>query len=174
MNLPRVRVVHLPAAVIESLAEADLAAASALAPVPLSPWLVDATNLPIWRMRARQVAETPADLAWVTGAVQDSDAGLVVGAGGFHGAPDERGMVEAGYGIDPALRRRGYGRALLDHLVERARSEPGVTVLRLTISPDNLASLALAAALPFVEVGEQWDEADGLETIYEMDVSAER
>lgn len=43
-------------------------------------------------------------------------------------------------------------------------------VFRLTIAPDNEPSLALARQFPFVEVGEQWDDEDGLETIYEMPV----
>ena len=43
--------------------------------------------------------------------------------------------------------------------------------LRATVSPDNAASLALIAQYPFVEVGEQWDDEDGLETIYEMPVA---
>lgn len=170
MTSPQVRVVHLPAAVLEALAEDDLATASALAPVALTPWVADADNLPVWRMRATQVADTPQDLAWVTGLVLDGDR--VVGAGGFHAAPDDRGMVEAGYRIDPEHRRRGYGRATLQHLLDRARRDPDVSVLRLTISPDNLPSLAMAAPFGFAEVGEQWDEEDGLETIFELDVSA--
>ena len=49
---------------------------------------------------------------------------------------------------------------------------PSVRILRATVSPDNAPSLALIAQYPFVEVGEQWDEEDGLETIYEMPVAA--
>ena len=37
----------------------------------------------------------------------------------------------------------------------------------MTISPDNAASYALAAQYGFAKVGEQWDEEDGLEIIYE-------
>jgi len=168
----RVRIVQLEPEVLRALAADDLAAADALAPVALTPYLVSPEKIGVWRMRARQVVESPQDLPWVTGAVVDVDTGLVVGAGGFHAAPDERGMVEAGYGVDPARRRRGYARAVLEALMERARTEASVRVLRLTISPENEPSLALARQYPFVEVGEQWDEEDGLETIYELDVTA--
>ena len=72
-------------------------------------------------------------------------------------------MVEVGYGVDPAYRRRGYARAALLLMIERARSDPSVRVFRVTVSPDNAASLGLVAQLPFVEVGEQWDDEDGLE-----------
>ena len=43
-------------------------------------------------------------------------------------------------------------------------------MLRATVSPTNHASLALIHEHPFLEVGEQWDDEDGLETIYEMPV----
>ena len=41
-------------------------------------------------------------------------------------------------------------------------------MLRATVSPENTASLGLIAQLPFVEVGEQWDDEDGLETTFEL------
>ena len=89
---------------------------------------------------------------------------------GFHGPPNGDGMVEVGYGIDPAFRRRGYARAALLLMLERARAHPDVRTFRATVSPENTASLGLIAQLPFVEVGEQWDDEDGLETIFELEV----
>jgi hypothetical protein len=41
--------------------------------------------------------------------------------------------------------------------------------VRVTISPDNVASYQLASQYGFTEVGEQWDDVDGLEIIYEVD-----
>ena len=55
-------------------------------------------------------------------------------------------------------------------MIERARSDPSAHVFRVTVSPSNTASLGLVAQLPFVEVGEQWDDEDGLETIFELPV----
>ena len=43
-----------------------------------------------------------------------------------------------------------------------------VHVLRATVSPDNAASRSLVLSEGLVEVGEQWDEEDGLETVYEI------
>jgi RimJ/RimL family protein N-acetyltransferase len=40
-------------------------------------------------------------------------------------------------------------------------------VVRASISPDNVASLALIRSLGFEQRGEQWDEIDGLELIFE-------
>lgn len=46
-----------------------------------------------------------------------------------------------------------------------------MATLRATISPDNTPSYNLIAGYGFSEVGEQWDEVDGREIIYELDVS---
>lgn len=54
-----------------------------------------------------------------------------------------------------------------------AAREPQVHTVRVTISPDNVASHQLASQYGFVEVGEQWDDEDGLEIIYEVDLSSE-
>jgi RimJ/RimL family protein N-acetyltransferase len=168
---PVVRIVHLTPEALAVLAAGDLASASALTGLPLTPYTVSEERIGVWRRRATQVLETPADLPWVTGVLVDDTSGAVVGGAGFHGAPDADGMVEVGYGTDPDHRRRGYARAALLLMVERAQEDPAVRVLRATVSPDNTASLGLVAQLPFVEVGEQWDDEDGLETIFELDVS---
>jgi hypothetical protein len=39
----------------------------------------------------------------------------------------------------------------------------------VTIGPDNAASYQLALQYGFTETGEQWDDEDGLEIIYEVD-----
>jgi hypothetical protein len=44
--------------------------------------------------------------------------------------------------------------------------------VRVSISPDNVASHRLASQYGFTEVGEQWDDEDGLEIIYEVDLRA--
>jgi RimJ/RimL family protein N-acetyltransferase len=90
-----------------------------------------------------------------------------VGLAGFHGAPDAAGMVEVGYRVDPELRRRGYARQSLETLLAVARRHPDVRAVRAAISPDNAASLALVKSYGFVEKGEQWDEEDGREIIFE-------
>lgn len=168
---PQIRIVHLDGPTLIALADGDLDRAQQSSPVPLSPWLVSEEAIGTWRFRARQAVETPEDLPWVTGVLYDSDEDVVVGKAGFHAAPDPDGRVEVGYAVDPAYRRRGYARAALEAMINRALTDPDVHVLRATVSPDNDASLALLAQYPFVEVGEQWDEEDGLEMIYELDVS---
>jgi RimJ/RimL family protein N-acetyltransferase len=77
-------------------------------------------------------------------------------------------MVEIGYAVVPIYRRHGYARAALQMLLERARGEPAVSKVRVTIAPENSASHDLATQYGFTAVGEQWDDEDGLEIIYEV------
>lgn len=158
---------QLSPATLRALADGDHDEANATAPVELTEALVAPSFRGTWAMRARQVVDDPASAAWVTGVVWDDDADLAVGGAGFHGPPDADGMVEIGYGVVPAYRRRGYARAAFEALLRRADVEPDVRVVRVTISPDNTASRDLALPYGFVEVGEQWDEEDGLEIVYE-------
>jgi hypothetical protein len=53
-------------------------------------------------------------------------------------------------------------------------TEPGVKTLRYTVSPTNIASIALINSFGFDFMGEQLDEVDGPESIYEISVDAYR
>jgi RimJ/RimL family protein N-acetyltransferase len=164
----RVRIVHLNAAVFRALADGDVTAANAVSPVPLTPYFGESELRGLWRMRSAQAEADPAAADWVTGVIWDDDQQLAVGGAGYHGPPDAAGMVEIGYGVDPAHRRRGFARAALEALLRRAVTEPQVHTVRVTISPDNVASHRLAKQYGFAEVGEQWDDEDGLEIVYEV------
>lgn len=162
-----VRVVHLNPATFRALAAGDLAAADAASPVPASPYLAGPECRSVWRRRSRQCEQDPAAAAWVTGIIWDEHRRLAVGRAGFHGPPDATGTVEIGYAVDPAYRRRGYARAALAALLDRAAREPAVRTVRVSIRPDNVASYRLAARYGFREIGEQWDDEDGREIVYE-------
>jgi RimJ/RimL family protein N-acetyltransferase len=168
--MKRVRIVHLSGAAFQALADGDLEAADAVSPVPLTDYLAGPERQGVWRMRSRQAESDPSCADWVTGVIWDEDAGLAVGGAGYHAPPDEAGMVEIGYGVDPQYRRRGYARAALEALLDRAKREPAVRTVRVSISPENEASYRLASQYGFRRVGEQWDDEDGLEIVYEMSV----
>jgi len=163
-----VRIVQLNGAAFQALARGDLAAANAASPVPLSAYFAGPDWRSVWRMRSRQVEDDPASAAWVTGVIWDEQRRLAVGRAGYHGPPDAAGMVEIGYAVTPEHRRRGYARAALEALLRRATDEPQVRTVRVTISPDNLASYDLASQYGFTQVGRQWDDEDGLEIVYEL------
>lgn len=165
-----VTIEQLPIAALEALAAGDTASAAQHSHARLTPWLVGPECLGTWRRRAEQVATTPADEAWVTGIVVAD--GVAVGRAGFHAAPDTDGMLEVGYAIDPGHRRRGYARAALGFLLDRARETPGARRVLASVGPQNVPSLALVRSRGFVQVGEQMDEEDGLELVLALDVEA--
>ncbi|MYW01907.1 GNAT family N-acetyltransferase [Streptomyces sp. SID3343] len=167
---PRVRFVDLAGPPMTALADGDLDAAGAAAGITLPDYFVTDTARRLWRMRLAQVADDPGSARWFARAAVSETEGVVVGYSGFHGPPDRVGMVELGYSVVPEFRRRGYARAMLTAMAERAAAEPDVATLRVTISPDNAASLATIVGFGFVRVGEQIDEIDGLEIIFEVPV----
>jgi RimJ/RimL family protein N-acetyltransferase len=155
----------LAAPAMMAMLEGDIDRASAITGVRLPPaFLGDGW---LWRYRLRQIEADPAAAPWLVRAVVLRPDGVAVGHAGFHGPPDERGMIEIGYRILPEYRRRGYGRAVARALIQEAAAHPAVQVIRASISPSNDASLALIRPLGFVKVGEQWDEEDGLEIVFE-------
>jgi len=160
--------VPLSVPVLEALLQGDLDAASAGAGAPLTPYLVDEGWL--WLIRLEQVTTDPRSLAWIARAALDRATGVVVGHVGFHGPPDERGMVEVAYSVDPAWRRQGYATDMLRAALAWAAESPEVTVVRASVSPENTGSLATLRHFGFQHVGEQHDEVDGLELLFERPV----
>jgi ribosomal-protein-alanine N-acetyltransferase len=79
-------------------------------------------------------------------------------------------MVEVGYSIDPAERRKGYARAALKVMVQVGRADERVKVVRASITPENVRSKNLVVSEGFTKVGAQWDDEDGEEIIWELGV----
>ncbi|MGV8876487.1 MAG: GNAT family N-acetyltransferase [Rhodoglobus sp.] len=134
----------------------------------VTPYLAGEECAGLWRYRRDQLAKTPADAPWVTRFVVVAGIRAAVGVAGFHGAPDHQGVVELGYRIEPQHRRNGYARLALETLLAVAAQHPAVRVVRATISPNNSVSRTLVEGYGFVVVGEQWDEEDGREIIFEV------
>lgn len=161
---PVVDLVLLEEPALRALAGGDLVAASAAAGVQIPPPFLDDARL--WRLRVDAVRKSPEVTPWLPRAIVVGDDRVVVGHAGFHGPPDDDGMVEVGYSVLPEHRRRGHARAALAALIAFAR-ERGARTVRASISPDNAASQALVASFGFAHVGEQWDEEDGRELVFE-------
>ena len=163
-----VRFVELTSTAMRALLADDLAAARAETGYELGDaFLTDAAKW-LWQYRVDQLDADPTSIGWLVKLVL-SEPG-VVGYAGFHGPPDAAGMVEIGYTVDPQYRRQGYARAIVAALLELAASKPEVHTVRASISPTNAASLATIAGFGFLEAGEQWDEEDGLELLFERAV----
>ena len=165
-----VRLSRLPEAAIHALAAGDLATANRLSGFELPASFVEEGGSHVWLMRSKQIEADPDCAQWITRAIVDTASGDVVGRAGFHGPPDADGMLEVGYAVDPRHRRKGYARAAFEVLLAWARADASTMTLRATIRPDNAASYNLIAQYPFTRTGEQWDDIDGREIIYDMDV----
>ncbi|MFB7368270.1 GNAT family N-acetyltransferase [Streptomyces sp. NPDC056222] len=169
LSLPkRVRFVELNAKALRALADGDLAGGSAEAGVALDEHFVGERARWIFGYRADQLTQDPSVAPWITRAAVSEPDGSVVGDAGFHGPPDEAGVVEIGYTVVPGYRRQGYARAMVAALLDRAAAEPGVRTVRATIRSDNNASLATIAGFGFTRVGERGNERDGLDIIFEV------
>jgi len=95
----------------------------------------------------------------------------VIGHIGFHAPPDARGALEVGYTVDAGYRRQGYAFEAVQALVAWATLEFGVRHFVASIAPDNVASLGLARKLGFVQTGKHWDEEDGEELVFELNLT---
>ena len=92
----------------------------------------------------------------------------IIGSTSFHGVPDENGMMEIGLGIEEAFRNQGYAKEALLGMWRWVSDQPIVKTLRYTVSPDNLPSIAVINYFGFEYKGQQMDEIEGPENIYEM------
>lgn len=129
-------------------------------------WLMD--------LRLNQAKNDPAYVPWLPRAIGLREQGIMVGYVNFHTAPGpdylatlSPGGVEFGYEIFTEYRRRGYAQETVIGIMEWTHRTHGVERFVLSISPDNIPSLGLAHKLGFVKIGEQMDEDDGLEEVFE-------
>ena len=98
----------------------------------------------------------------------------IIGSSGFHDVPNHHGMIEIGMGIEPAFRGRGFAQEMLQGMWKWAIDQPRVHTLRYTVTPDNAPSQAIIKKFGFHYAGQQMDDEDGPEDIYEMKVDEYR
>ena len=120
------------------------------------------------RFRIPRVKASPefAEIAIILAISKETNE--VVGSAGFHDFPDEKGMIEIGYGIVPRMQNQGLGKELLIGMWKLICARDDVKILRYTASPDNAPSLQIVRKLGFTEIGVQIDPEDGPELIFEM------
>ena len=123
-------------------------------------------------LRLRQMHEDERVLTWCPNAVVLD--GQMIGHAGYHGPPgvnatQDPNAVECGYTIYPAWRGRGYATQAVVMLMDLAEEQGGIQRFVLSVSPTNEPSLAIVRKLGFVKTGEQMDEEDGLEHVFELE-----
>jgi ribosomal protein S18 acetylase RimI-like enzyme len=82
-------------------------------------------------------------------------AGQLVGHGMLDPLPlaAVRHVVHLTLAVHPGWQGRGIGRALLEHLIEWAKSAPAVEKIELNVRATNTAAHALYSKLGFAEIG---------------------
>ena len=122
------------------------------------------------RWRVPQVKANPEVNKWFVRWMVLRETREIVGSLSFHGAPDETGMLEIGIGVHENFWRQGFGYEALLGMWLWAAPQAGVLKFRYTVDPNNEASVGLVRKFGFVHVGQQVDDEDGPEDIYEMSV----
>ena len=118
--------------------------------------------------RVPQVKVDPALNKWFVRFIVLKESREIIGSTSFHGAPDSEGMIEIGLGIEPAFQGQGFAKEALLSMWRWAVNFPEIRTLRYTVSPDNLPSIAVIKYFGFDHKGQQMDDIDGPEDIYEI------
>ena len=166
----RLELHHIPAAGLISLLEEkrdELAIAGRDFTNPHGVLIDDEGPLP-WRVP--QVKEEPSTNKWFVRFIVLKESREVIGSTSFHGVPDENGMMEIGIGLDEKFWGKGFAKEALLGMWRWVCNDPQVEILRYTVSPSNIASIKIIEGFGFKYLGQQLDEIDGPENIYEMSV----
>lgn len=166
----RLELVSMSVPFMRALGERDLSTAARELGAEVSIWLAQQLDNFV-KYRLGQLEKDPTIRVWLGRAIvlpaTEVAGPRVIGSVGFHGPPDEAGRLEIGYSVDPGYRRRGYAREAVRAMLDWAHATHGIDTFVASISPDNEPSLRLADQFGFQQVGEQMDEIDGLELVFE-------
>jgi RimJ/RimL family protein N-acetyltransferase len=170
IKTPRLELHHIPAEGIISLLEEkdDLLAIAGRDFTNPHRNLVDNSGPLGWRVP--QVKADPSTNKWFVRFIVDAASREIIGSTSFHGVPDSEGMLEIGIGIEEKFWGNGYATEALKGMWNWVCGQEGVRTLRYTVSPSNIASVSIIKKYGFSLMGQQMDEIDGPEDIYEMSV----
>lgn len=98
-----------------------------------------------------------------------------IGEINFHRSPASdaftpTGTIEVGVEIAEMYQRNGFASEALMAMWLWACEQPEIKILRYTVSAQNLPSMRIIQKFGFTHVGQQIDEEDGPEEIFEMSV----
>lgn len=120
--------------------------------------------------RIPRVAKDPSLVPYLLRMAVLRSSRVIIGSAGFHDGPDENGMIEIGLEIVEEHRGQGLAQELLSAMWDWVVHDSRVKILRYTVSPENAPSQAIIKKFGFAHVGQQIDEEDGPEDIYEVPV----
>lgn len=170
IETPRLVLRTLSPAALAALVAGDRAEASRIAGLDLGDFPDGETG--IAELRLKDVTDDPGYLPWSLRAIALKPGLAFVGHFNFHTKPGADylqelapGAVELGYFVLPERRRQGFAEEAVLGMMGWARRSHGIQQFVVSISPENAASVAMAAKLGFARIGSHIDEADGYEDI---------
>ena len=169
---PRVELHHISVDGIIELFEAKSDVTAIAGRNIVNPYLNLIENPGPLAWRVPQVKEDPSCNKWFLRFIVHTESREIIGSTSFHGAPDSDGMIEIGLGIEDKFHNQGFAKEALLGMWRWAVAQPGVKTLRYTVSPDNGPSISVIEYFGFEFKGQQMDEIDGPENIYEMDIQS--
>lgn len=174
----RLALVSLPVEALEALLDGRRTEVEQELAIAIPAGWPDDHDANFLRFRAQQMRDGTQKQEWLVRAVCLREPRLpMIGNAGFHGVPGTNAKrvpdaVELGYRIFEEHRRRGYATEVVRALLEWAQGR-GIRHFVLSIAPDNDPSLAIARRLGFTETGSHWDEDDGEELEFELELGAD-
>jgi RimJ/RimL family protein N-acetyltransferase len=103
----------------------------------------------------------PSALGWWTYLFIHKPDRTLIGLGGFKGEVNEEGMVELGYEIAPAYRRRGLAREAAQGMIDYAFAHPEIKRVDAHTLPERNASTGVLEKVGMKHVGTVEDPDDG-------------
>ena len=100
-----------------------------------------------------QLAKGPEQAGWLMYFFVVRDGRMLIGYGGYKGAPTGDGTVEVGYSVVDDHQRRGYATEATRGLVVRAFSYPQVSRVVAETMPDRIPSIGVLEKIGFTFIG---------------------
>lgn len=85
--------------------------------------------------------------------IVNKESSEIIGDIGFHGKPDENGVVEIGYGLVQQERGKGYGFEAAKAIMEWTLAQEEVKVVKADCLVDNIPSVRILEKLGMHETG---------------------
>jgi RimJ/RimL family protein N-acetyltransferase len=163
----RLRLIALPPEAVRGLLGGDRASASRVLGLSLPEAFPAGPDDGFLQVQLRRMEEDPGGRGWCVRAMVRKEDSTVIGSCGFHGPPKAVGRAEIGYTVFQRFRSRGYATEAAQGLIEWARHTGERTIFASAV-PTNGPSLAVLHRLGFRHTGEQMDEIDGRELVFEL------
>ena len=162
----RLKLIPFKLQAIDYLLRSDYSEASQAQGLLFSFELVSNLDKHFLEIQLKRIEQNPKMLSWCARLIVDKND-VVIGHCGFHGPPKVIGRAELGYTVFEPYRRNGFATEAANGLINYARNE-GEHEIIATVKPNNSDSISILSSLGFNKIGEEIDERDGLELVYQL------